>query len=357
MSRRILHVTNGLLHGGAEHMIALLAEEQRRRGDDVTVLALRRGGPVAEAMIRDGLRVLTPRAWLEPREILRSMDAIGRPDLVHSHLFVSDVCGFAVARAAGAASVTTLHNVWSAFRFSKTESAIARRLYPRFDAAVAVALPVEETFRVEVPRLSGLSVIDNPTREVTDQHREAGLRLRAGLAAKHLVVAIGRLVEDKGFATLIDAVADLRDVELWIAGEGPLRASLAARRGRVRLLGPRDDALALLCAADVVAIPSFMEGLPLVALEACAAGAVVVHSGAGGLSRLFDGGPFPAVPPGDVPAWRAAIRRALDVEPLRRQARQLGLARARAHAPALVASRYDEVYALALARRAGRRFG
>jgi glycosyltransferase involved in cell wall biosynthesis len=77
----------------------------------------------------------------------------------------------------------------------------------------------------------------------------------AAPAGNLLAVALGRLDGNKGFELLLEALTATRRVELWIAGDGPLRARLermALRLGiarRVGVLGWRDDLPALLARA------------------------------------------------------------------------------------------------------------
>jgi len=123
------------------------------------------------------------------------------------------------------------------------------------------------------------------------------------------VLAVGRLVEKKGFADLIDALALVCiPVELTIVGDGPLRSALAAQcraRGvedRVHFRGVlTHDALpAVYARADVVAIPSVIDaagdrdGLPNVLLEAMASGRPVVATRVGAIPSAFTG-PAPGV--------------------------------------------------------------
>jgi glycosyltransferase involved in cell wall biosynthesis len=134
------------------------------------------------------------------------------------------------------------------------------------------------------------------------------------------IAVIARLVAIKGIDVAIDAMSMLarRDARLEIAGDGPLATSLAdrARDKPIDLLGALDGAARdrLLARASVVVVPSRptpsrVEGMPVVALEALAAGRPVVASATGGLREL----PAPArlVPPDDAPALAAAIDAAL----------------------------------------------
>jgi glycosyltransferase involved in cell wall biosynthesis len=112
-----------------------------------------------------------------------------------------------------------------------------------------------------------------------------------------LVVSLGALIPLKGHDIVIDAVATLPGVNLWIAGQGPEQARLEAqiaRMGlgdRVRLLGgvPADDVAALLAAADAMALASEREGLANAWFEAMASGAPIVIPDVGGARQVLRG--------------------------------------------------------------------
>lgn len=129
-----------------------------------------------------------------------------------------------------------------------------------------------------------------------------------------LLVAAGRLHENKGFDVLLDALATLPGVWLWLAGDGLEGAALhrQAERlgiaGRIRFLGWRDDVPALMAAGDVYVCPSRHEPLGNVVLEAWAAGRPVVAADVAGPGRLIeDGRTGLLVPAGDAAALAAAI--------------------------------------------------
>ena len=140
-----------------------------------------------------------------------------------------------------------------------------------------------------------------------------------GGTGRPIVLAVGRLAEQKDFASLIDAARQWTDLDpvplLAIAGSGPLAESLAERAAplgpEVRFLGPRPDVPVLLAAADVFVLPSRWEGQPLILQEALAAGCPIVASRAGGIPDLTGEDAALLVPPGDVDALAAAIRRVL----------------------------------------------
>ena len=147
--------------------------------------------------------------------------------------------------------------------------------------------------------------------------------IRAALAVQRpTILFLGRLVPVKGVSVLLQALAAVPAAVLWIAGDGPLRAALQAQAGsladRVQFLGAIAGAerRRRLLACDVLALPSVeladgrSEGAPQVVLEGLAAGAQVVASRVGGVATLLGDAGW-CVPPGDVPAWIAALRAAL----------------------------------------------
>ena len=134
-----------------------------------------------------------------------------------------------------------------------------------------------------------------------------------------MLLALGRLHENKAFDVLLAAMAQLPEVWLWLAGSGPLETELkrqAARlgvAGRVRFLGWRDDLPALAAAADLIVVPSRHEPLGNVVLEAWAQRRPLVAAasqGPGALIRTEQSGLL--VPVDDAPALAAAIRRVLE---------------------------------------------
>lgn len=111
-----------------------------------------------------------------------------------------------------------------------------------------------------------------------------------------VLLAAGRLHPHKAFDVLIRALAGVPDAILWLAGEGPLEASLrelVAEVGvvdRVRFLGWRDDVDRLMAACDVVVCPSRVEPLGNVVLEAWASRRPIVAANSSGPRALIEDG-------------------------------------------------------------------
>jgi len=131
-----------------------------------------------------------------------------------------------------------------------------------------------------------------------------------------LVLALGRLHENKAFDVLLDALAQAPGTYLWLAGAGPQGDALlaqAARLGigeRVRFLGWRDDPAALLAACDALICSSRHEPLGNIVIEAWAQDRPVIATRSQGPSALIDDGVSGILTPlDDAAALGAAIRR------------------------------------------------
>jgi glycosyltransferase involved in cell wall biosynthesis len=183
-----------------------------------------------------------------------------------------------------------------------------------------------------------------------DDERDYGLALRAaptrvcripnGLPAlphqvsdqtAPVVIAAGRFTHQKGFDLLVSAfeqvAASRPGWELRIFGDGPRQEALerqiagAGLAGRVKLMGRTSQLPAELAKASIYALSSRFEGLPMVLIEALAAGlpAVGFDCPRGPRDVLEDGHNGVLVPPEDVPGLAAGLARLMDDEELRRR--------------------------------------
>lgn len=146
-----------------------------------------------------------------------------------------------------------------------------------------------------------------------------------------LIVALGRLHENKAFDVLLSALARVPNAYLWLAGDGPLKEELQKQaevlgiKPRVRFLGWRDDTAALLQTADLFVCPSRHEPLGNVVIEAWAQGLPVVAAdsmGPGTLIENMESGVL--VPVDDEILMARAIRGVLDDEDLSRRIAENG---------------------------------
>jgi glycosyltransferase involved in cell wall biosynthesis len=146
-----------------------------------------------------------------------------------------------------------------------------------------------------------------------------------------LLLAMGRLHENKAHDVALQALAQTPEAWLWIAGAGPLEAKLKGLAealgvsSRVRFLGWRSDASALYRTADVCVFPSRFEPLGNVVIQAWAHGLPVVAADSQGPKALIhDGGDGLLIPIDDADALAAAVRRLLAEPKLRERLAKAG---------------------------------
>jgi colanic acid/amylovoran biosynthesis glycosyltransferase len=150
-------------------------------------------------------------------------------------------------------------------------------------------------------------------------------------------VCVGRLSPEKGHLGLVDAFAQVlargASAELRLVGDGPERAHIEARiaehglGGRCVLVGqlPEEGALEEVAASDVLVSASFMEGLPVVLMEAMALGVPVVAPRVAGVPELVEDGVSGILfAPADWSALAAALVRMLRDAALREKMGKAG---------------------------------
>ena len=144
------------------------------------------------------------------------------------------------------------------------------------------------------------------------------------------ILWVGRLADVKGLPILFDALASMeqRNIRVSLVGDGPDREALERQVNEqglgdvVEFLGFRSQAEVRerMSRADVFVLPSFAEGVPVVLMEAMAAGVPVVATRIAGISELVEDGLSGfTVPPGNADQLRHAIERLLGDSDLRRR--------------------------------------
>lgn len=216
------------------------------------------------------------------------------------------------------------------------------------------------------------SAVDNETIEAAHRpaaaHREFRARARPRLArdgsSRAIVLALGRLHPFKGLPHLVEALRQVPDADLVIAGPsatvggfGDYRTYLSRLAegvgvaDRVRFIDtvPHHDVLATLAAADVLVVPSLLESMNKVCVEAAAVRTPFVVTNTTGVSTyLTEPGVGEIVPPRDPTALATAIRRAMARDWPRDDAATLRFVDR--FAPATVAPALCDLFAEALER-------
>jgi glycosyltransferase involved in cell wall biosynthesis len=206
-----------------------------------------------------------------------------RPDVVHTHTSAAGHAGRRAAFASGVArTVHTFHGIvlrdyfgplvsWALLRL---EASLARRTSALVsvspscrDELASLGVAAQSRIRVVPP------AVPTPLFVARDEARR-----RLGLPQDAFAVcAYGRLVPIKRPEQFVAALAKMPDAIGRMHGDGPLRARLeAAATHNVAIVPTHPDARACMTAYDALLLPSRREGLPLVAVEAFAAGVPVI---------------------------------------------------------------------------------
>ncbi len=323
---RICQLITELRPAGAERCVYELARRIDRERFEMRVACLR-GGSLVDSLREAGIAVtvLGVRGKWDVLKLARlsTMLARAKIDLLHTHLFHADLAGRAAASLAGVPHL--LHTVHVAEgRFRPWQFAYARAMAGCCERIVCVSNAVRDfhASRTGLPADRYL-VIHNGVDAAAyarDDAERTRLRDRWAVRSGDMLVAfVGRLDQQKGVDTLLAAAEKLTGrgaIKFVIAGDGPQREmveSFVDRQGGsgcVRYLGRVDEVRAILSAADMLAMPSRWEGLPLAAAEAMAASLPIVATRVAGLSELVvDGETGLLIPPDDATSLVEAIER------------------------------------------------
>jgi glycosyltransferase involved in cell wall biosynthesis len=284
-----------------------------------------------------------------------------RVDVLHAHMFGSNVWGTVVGRTAGVPVVVAHEQSWD-YEGQPLRRFLDGRLIGRFaDAFVAVSTADRDRMvALEGVPADKVRVELNGYVPRTGVRPPAQLRSELGLGADvPLVGTVAILRPQKALEVLLDAFARVDGrAHLVIAGDGSHRASLEGRAAalgvasRTHFLGLRDDVDGILAAVDVAAMSSDFEGTPLFAFECMAAGTPLVATAVGGLpDMLEDGRSALLVPPRDPAALAAGLSRALGDPALRDALADAARERLERYRIDAVAARFATLYTELLERR------
>ncbi len=255
-----------------------------------------------------------------------------RADVLCCNCYKPDVVGLLAARKVGIPVVAISHGWTAATLKVRVYEALDRLVLRWMDTVVCVSARQAERVRRALVPASRIQVIRNAIDPTPfDRPDPAGRKALQDLFPRPprlIVGAAGRLSPEKGFDQLVAAAALVLRSEpeagFVLFGDGPLREALARQiaalglEGKFVLGGFRTDLERVLPHFDVVALPSYTEGLPVVVLEAFAARVPVVATAVGGTPEVVeDGLSGYLVPAGDPEALARRVGDVLRDEALR----------------------------------------
>jgi glycosyltransferase involved in cell wall biosynthesis len=306
----VLHLLGTAGEGGAETYFVDLARALGRAG--ATQAAAVRRNPAREAQLLAAGVPVRRLAFGGPFDIL-TKPAVKRFATAH---------GVKVALAwMNRAARHTPRGPWA--RVGRLGGYYSLKYYQGFDHLVANTPHIADWIAGQGWPAGRVSCIPNFAAAPPDAAPQDRAALQTPADAP-LLLAMGRLHENKAHDISLQALAQIPDAYLWIAGAGPLEAMFRAQADalgvadRVRFLGWRTDPSALYRAADVCVFPSRHEPLGNVVIQAWAHGLPVVAAASQGPKDLIsDGRDGLLVPVDDPDALAAAARQVLGDPALR----------------------------------------
>lgn len=383
-----------IMAGGAELMVAYLAEGLVERGHRATVVST--CGPEMEPYpteLRNGVEVLRffPRNvyWSFAREgqgrlrralwhlrdawnrdaarRFRTILADARPDIVHTH--VIDGFSASIWRRARRYGVPVMHTAHDYHLICPRAFLLSRN----WRVCTHPTLPCRGYRAWHLHTAGELDLFVSPSEFLLAKHQEAGLAARRtamvrngiplpSIPARRVAASDGvtkflllcRLTQEKGVRVVLEAARQLPDAvqfELTIAGRGPLAAEVRAAAvadPRIRFAGyvQGEEKHALLANADHLLIPSlWCENAPVAVVEAAAYGIGVIGSRIGGIPELVaEGSTGLLFEPGDAAGLAGIMRRLATGETTLQSLREATQAVAQRHAIGPMVEAYLQLY-------------
>ena len=309
--RVLLLITHMDDRGGAQSHVAALARGLAAAGDDVTVV---HGGTGAARCVEPGPRLqvlalpelqraLGLGADLRATRALRRLLAQTRPELLHMHSSKAGAIGSWLALLTPAARIPTVFTAhgWNALTAAPGGSLGRAAVALGFRLAMAPASRLvtlsahdhDVAVRANIAQPPRLRQLPLGIADYTPLARQVAQASNANEPTR--LVAVARHCWHKDAATLLDALAQLRELPWtldWLGGGPELPASQArvtalGLADRVHLHGDVEDVAARLANAQAFVLATRAEGLPIAVLEAMRAGLPVIASDVGAIGEAI----------------------------------------------------------------------
>ncbi|ARU61902.1 hypothetical protein CBW65_13315 [Tumebacillus avium] len=348
---RVLQVVRPMQGGMRRHVLDLI-HGLREVGLTVTVACPQemRGERELQGVSSVPLEIIDSVSPMKDMLAVRQLVKLLRDqpfDLVHLHGAKAGLVGRIALRSLPTPPpcVYTVHNqvLPRGGLVKRVLNTLERRLAPETDRVIAVSRRLEQDVvaRHGIPPWRAVTIHNGVDHAALLPREHARQILGCEDSDRLIIGAIGRMVAEKGFSTLLEAFTILLargvDAELVLIGDGPLLSDYQRQAGkigpaRVRFLGEVPQARRLLSGLDIVVQPSHAEGLGLVPIEAMLAGCPVIASDVGGLPEVVvHGRTGLLVPPQEAVALADALQLLLQKADWRIRLGQAGQRRAEEH--------------------------
>ena len=311
----IVHIIPTLRFGGAERFVVDLVNKSDSAEFRYTIIVFFADTPLAvELNPATSIKIIPKHGQIswhlfgDLRLVLHEL----RPDIVHTHLFGGDLWGRVAAHQLGIPVVTTEHNINVDESFLKTfvKKCLRERTTRYVAVSEAIKNYMQQVYHITWP----ISIIRNGI-EFERFSRIPPITISSDSLVRFLM--LGRLVKQKGHRVALAALSELRNYpwQLRIVGDGEERGYIERLvrshhlQDRVTIESATARVPEILAESEIFLMPSLWEGLGIAAMEAMAAGRLVIASDAGGLLELITHEKTGLLTPaGDVAALRDTLR-------------------------------------------------
>ena len=341
---RVMMVSTALgVGGGAEEQVMLLSLGLRSRGWDVQIVSLLPLFPLSAELEASDIGISSlgmKRGVPDPRAMRGLMKEIDRfqPDVVHCHMPQANLLARAVRPFKPfPVLISTLHNL-TMERINGSSGRWLERAHgwtDRYsDLTTVICTPAVKSYvNGGAVKRDKVAVFYNGVNTLNFQPSESirhEYRRELGIDGKFAWLAIGRFERAKDYPNMIRAFERVvkntaQDCVLLICGRGSLEPEMRTQiqasglQERVKFLGVRRDIPNVMNAADGFVMSSYLEGLPMVLLQASSVGMPMVATDVGGNAEvvLHEINGF-VVPPRNDEALAAAMNRVLNLPEVER---------------------------------------
>lgn len=367
---KLMQITHDLAIGGLQQVVVNLCRTIDRRKFDVSVLCLREAGELAPEIKKLGIKVfLIPHkenrtdylSFIKVSKILKDE----KIEIIHTHNTQPFIDGTLGALLSGIKTI--IHTDHARVFPDKRRYMFAEWVMSQFAYKVVGVSEHTSSNLIKYEKISKRKIVTIPNGidesiynisiDIVKKKRELGI------VGNGPVIGLGvRLSEQKGITYLLQAmrylIFKIPDITLIIAGQGELDQKLQAEAQElgvdkhVLFIGPRLDVPELLQLYDLYVLPSLWEGLPMVLLEAMAAGCPVVATNVGGNSMAITHGKNGSlVEPRSPEVLAAEIIKLLTDEDLRKKYIKNGhIAIESKFSARIMTNQYQKLYLTALTR-------
>jgi len=293
---KILHVINSLAAGGAENLVATLANEQIKI-NEVSIFTFYSEKDVFAEKLDSKIKLKshTGKSYFSPNKIYNLYKSIKKHDVIHVHLFPPFYIVAILSLFTGKKNfVLTEHNTTN-YRRKNILKPLETFIYKRYTYIISISDGVTRELKAWMGSHVTVATIKNVINTTFINTVVPKNRTELGFKEDDiLLIMVGRFQEQKDQKTIIKALAIIpKKFKLLLVGEGELRGELKALTEklevdeRVHFLGVKKNVFEILKICDIGIISSKWEGFGLVALEYMASGLPALGSNNEGLREVI----------------------------------------------------------------------